>query len=123
MEQMNVDLELNIQMGAALMASMVAGAIEGGDMPPKDVLEWYADNLTLTAIAVESSMLNDEDENKPSESDTYIAFNAVRDLMSLGEANQMFYLQARIRDHLKHRMLRLPEAYIRLKLDEERMPR
>lgn len=123
MEQMNVDLELNIQMGAGLMASMVRGSLEGGEIPPKDILEWYADNLVLTAVAAELSMLLDKDDNKPSEADVYLAFNEVRELLSIGKANNMFWISSRVKELLDRRMLRLPEAYIRLKLDDTRMPR
>ena len=99
-----------IQEGAAMMYEMVRASIDTGQMPPRDVMDWFArvtvyQFISLEFISTERALTEQEMENMQA------ARGDLDGLMKIAERSKLFALQATINDILRTRMLRLPEGY------------
>lgn len=118
------ELEQATLEAAAIVCSMVDASLGAGEMPPKDILEWYA-NTTVYQLTQAEAMLIDKGIENPDAQHVRAAVlslaGVVRQLLRLGIDNKMFWLETQIGDLLRLRKLRLPEAYQQM-LREDDLP-
>lgn len=92
--------------GCTLMASMVEGSLQDGQMPPADVMEWFCNFMLHNMIMIEHEVVNND--NKEAEKSLQSAVAAVASLIKIAERNKLFRLHHDLVNGLKARKLRYP---------------
>lgn len=94
--------------GASYMAQMVQGSLGAGEMPPREIVEWYAKHVTYEFIAAEHAVAHGE--TAMVEALKKLAAEVVF-FRKLFDKNQMFAPSSAITDLLRQRTMHLPPGY------------
>lgn len=117
------ELEQATLEAAGMVCSMVDASLAAGEVPPKDILEWYAKTTVYQLAQAETMMIDkglDAEKNTAREAVLALA-TVIRQLLQLAAKTKMFWLTTTINDLLKVRKLRLPERYQQM-LREDQLP-
>lgn len=98
---------------ARIVHGMVLASLEAGEMPPKDVLEWFTKVTVYQLAQAEHSMFEAEtpEDEEQARAAVMAITDEIRQLQQLASGQKMFWMTSTIDDLLKVRMLRLPERY------------
>lgn len=107
------ELDASTVEAASIVFSMVSEGLDANELPPKDILEWFAKFSVYQLAMAETKMLAAEDDALAEKLKGVVTglSGLIRHLMGLAAAGKMFWLQATLDELLQMRRLRLPEAY------------
>jgi hypothetical protein len=99
-----------------LLASMARGSIISGQLPPTDVLKWYAHYVTEALVGTEC-MARQIKHDTPVEDQEYIgkqleaAVITVAEVLRTCAVHKLFVLENDVKNILKARLLHLPPSF------------
>lgn len=96
--------------GSRLLATMVAGALREGQMPPREIFNWFADFTTQGLIETERRVLEGQvDADIAADLERYVV--SLSEVLRICDANSLLVTKDRIMAALKARRLRMPEGF------------
>lgn len=111
------ELEQAALQAASMVCSMVDTSLSADEVPPKDILEWYAKTSVYQLAQAEAMMVEkgfDSKEAEPPRQAVLALAGVIRQLLQLAAKSKMFWLSTAINDLLRMRKLRLPERYLQM---------
>lgn len=93
-----------------LLATMVVGSLRSGQMPPREIFDWFADFTTQGLIETEKRVLEGQtDADIAADLERYVV--SLSEVMRICDANSLLVTKDRILAALNARRLRLPEGF------------
>lgn len=111
------ELEQAALQAASMVCSMVDTSLSADEVPPKDILEWYAKTSVYQLAQAEAMMVEKGFDSKEAEAPRQAVLalaGVIRQLLQLAAKSKMFWLSTAINDLLRMRKLRLPERYLQM---------
>jgi hypothetical protein len=108
-EQESPFFELGLRASRHL-AGMAAGALKAGQMPPRDVFDWFVDFTTLGLLETEKMvMAGNTDPDTGADLERYVV--SLSELLRICDTNKLLVTKDRAMAALNARRLRLPPEF------------